>query len=120
MPQSNSMIVSYMSEDISKGGRKKKHLSVSVFGFGSLAKVSVVKKKIEPERLSDFPPVIKLSKLHKLLCISRASVYRMIKQGLKTFRPTGPSGDQHVRREDLEAFLEASQTAKLKRSRCST
>jgi hypothetical protein len=101
--------VFHAAEGSRKGGRKKKYVSVSVFGLGSLEKLSDGKRAIEPKRLSDFPPAIKLSKLNELLGISRASVYRMVKQGLKTYRPTGPNGDQHVRREALEAFLQDRQ-----------
>jgi hypothetical protein len=112
MSESEATIVSCASASLSRGGRKKKFIRVEVVG-GGLALLNVNKTTTAQLQPRQYPPLTKLSNLAGLLGVSRASVYRMTKMGLKTVRPT--NGDQHVRREDLETFLQGLKTAEKRR-----
>jgi hypothetical protein len=112
MNESEAKIVFCASASLSRGGRKKKFIRVEVKG-GELALLNVNRTTAAQLQPQQYPPLIKLSNLARLLGVSRASVYRMTKMGLKTVRPT--NGDQHVRREDLKTFLQARETAEKRR-----
>jgi hypothetical protein len=103
--QSESTTVYYAPETKSRSGRKKKTIRISFVSRGDLRDVDFHRKLPSIPEAASFPPLIKLSQLHSHLGISRASVYRMPKDGLRTCRPNGPNGDQHVLREDLLTFL---------------
>ena len=111
MAQSEALIVVHAPESPSRGGRKKKHLTVKVMGdihADALTSLRPTSSTINKQEQQHLPNLIKLSELPELLGMSKSSVYRMTKNGLKTCRPTSPTGDQHVRREDLEGFLAMS------------
>jgi hypothetical protein len=110
MSRSDPSVVVHTSEPAGKGGRKKKYLKVAVFGSGSASEIERSPDTFGTSKLGSLPHLMKLSELPKLLGMSRASVYRMSKQGLKTSRPTGPNGDQHVSREDLITFFKDRQS----------
>lgn len=102
MTNPHSGIVFYAPTAPSRGGRKKKFIKVDVHSNGSKSSSLAQKRNggIKPQPL---PQLVKICTLPGLLGVSRATVYRMIKAGLKTVRPT--NGDQYVLREDLETFL---------------
>ena len=108
MAQSEALIVVHAPESPSRGGRKKKHLKVNLMGdihADALTSLRSTNSTINKQKQKSLPNLIKLSELPELLGMSKSSVYRMTKNGLKTCRPTSPTGDQHVRREDLAEFL---------------
>ena len=102
MTDTNNGIVFYAPPASSRGGRKKKFIKVGVHHDGATS-LSLAKRHVGDTKPKSLPELIKMNALPDLLGVSRATVYRMTKKGLKTIRPT--NGDQYVRREDLEAFL---------------
>lgn len=117
MSRSESKTIFYAPESPMRGGRKKKFIKIAVQASG-LSGLADTKIFPVPRGSAAFPTLMKLSHLPGLLGVSRASVYRMPKQGLKTVRITN-NGDKHVRREDLEEFLQLSgdQAANVQRRR---
>ena len=118
MAQSESIIVSYVPEAKTGGGRKKKTINISVVDLGDLRDADFSRELLTKTPETDgLPPLIKLSQLHNHLGTCKASVYRMTKNGLRTCRPTGPNGDQHVVREELVAFLSTRHDRKPRKKR---
>jgi hypothetical protein len=110
MSQSDAVTVFHVPESPSRGGRKQRYLKVDI-GCGLDADCKALRpisSAIGQKKHGSLPDLIKLSKLPEHLRVSKSSVYRMTKNGLKTRRPTCPTGDQYVRREDLEEYLAAS------------
>lgn len=112
MTGSNAITVFHAGERPSKGGRRKKFIKISV-QHDSSTSVSPTYKHVGDKQPEPLPQLIKMNALPDLLGVSRATVYRMTKTGLKTVRPT--NGDQYVRREDLEAFLNAREIVNRRR-----
>lgn len=109
MAQNESSIVFHSPEDKSRGGRKRKYITIKIVPAIDAefpSQRSEIRNEANKRKIERFPDLIKLAELPEFLCVSKSSVYRMIKNGLKTCRPTSPNGDQHVRRKDLEEYLE--------------
>ena len=110
MTESEASIILHAPESRSKGGRVKKSIAVAIVPSADFPDIRLP-AKAKPALI---PDVVKLAKLHEYLRVSRATVYRMQKEGLKTFRYR-ENGDQHVRREDLDEFLRGREAPKRKR-----
>jgi hypothetical protein len=110
MTESEASIVFHAPEGRRKGGRLKKYNAVAIAPSADFPDIRLP-AKTKPALI---PDVVKLAQMHEHLRVSRATVYRMQKEGLKTFRYR-ENGDQHVRREDLDEFLRGREAPKRKR-----
>lgn len=110
MTESEASIVIHAPESRSKGGRVKKFITITIVPSADFPDIRLPAKT----NTALIPGIVKLAKLHEYLRVSRATVYRMRKEGLKTF-PYRENGDQHVRREDFDEFLREREAARRKR-----
>jgi hypothetical protein len=110
MTESEASVVFHAPEGRRKGGRVKKYIAVAIAPSADFPDIRVPAKP----KATPIPDRIKLAQLPTHLGVSRATVYRMQKEGLKTFRYR-ENGDQHVLREDLDEFLRGREAPKRKR-----